>query len=472
MGFLEMSLSGGAVILAAILIRAVGKDRLPVGLFEALWALAALRLVLPVRLPFRWSLLALLRHLAPHAAGSGPVPAAVTLPGRAAMGAVDMAKDVPLPNSGIIPFPAVRILWLAGVCVLALLFAAGYVRSYRRFRGAEQVNVDHVNHFPANRSLHRTVRVRVSDRIAAPLTYGLFRPVILLPRSMDMRDETVLGFVLTHELAHIRRFDAFRKPALAAVACLHWFDPLVWVMLALAGRDMERACDRAVIDAFGPDARHSYARALLDMEARRGVPTAASGFSRNAIEERIYSIMKTRKRSFLSGVLALALVLSVGAVFATAAPEDPAAPEALAAGTAPAAFSGDVIASSDGTVYVFTADGEPVTMTRQEYKALVDPVEVEWWTAEEYADWLEQEKKDLQDCLGQRAWTNTDGWFTWTQEKIDETIEMHEQVLKEIENGLLVSKTVDGSGDVMLAQGSDWDVSLMTEDWDVRFMTE
>ena len=457
MGFFEMSLSGGAVILAAVLIRTAGKDRLPVGAFEALWALAALRLVLPVRLPFRWSLFAMIRHLTLHAAGSGPIPAAVTLPGRAALRAVDMAQDVPLPDRWT-PFPAVRALWLAGVCVLALLFAVSYVRSYRRFRGAEPAYSDHVSRFLAAHPLRRRAAVRVSDQIAAPLTYGLFRPVILLPRSMDMGDETALGFVLTHELAHIRRFDAFRKPALAAVVCLHWFNPLAWVMLALAGRDMERACDRAVIDAFGPDARHSYARALLDMEARRGVPAAASGFSRNAIEERIHSIMKMRKRSFLSGVLALALVLSVGAVFATAAPED------LAAGTAPAAFSGDVITSSDGTVYVFTADGEPVTMTQQEYRVLIDPVEVEWWTAEEYAAWLEQEKKDLQACLGQRAWTNTDGWFTWTQEKIDETIEMYEQMLKQIESGLLVSKAVDGSGDVMLAQGSDWDVSLMTED--------
>lgn len=157
--------------------------------------------------------------------------------------------------------------------------------------------------------------------------------------------------------------------------------------------------------------------------------------------------MKIRKKSFWSVLLALALVLGVGAVFATAAePETTAAPGTF----------GDVVATSDGTVYVYTAEGEPIALTREEYEALIDPVEVEWWTAEEYAAWLEQEKQDLQECLGQRAWTNTDGWFTWTQEKIDETIEMYEQTLEDIENGLLVSKTVDGSGDVILAQGDGW----------------
>ncbi len=454
MSILEMSLSGGAVILAGLLIRAVGKNRLPVGAFEALWALAALRLTVPVRLPFRFSAFALVRRLVPHTAGPGPVPAAIAQPGQAAAQTVDIIQTAPLSDNGT-PFPTATVLWLAVACALALVFAASYVRSYRRFRGAEPVDINYVNQLLAAHPLHRKIAVRVSDRVSAPLTYGLLRPVILLPRSMDRADEAALGFVLTHELAHIRRFDALRKPVLAAVACLHWFDPLVWAMLALAGRDMERACDRAVIDAFGPDARHSYARALLDMEERRGVPAAASGFSRNAIEERIHSIMKIRKKSFLSVCLALALVLTVGAVFATAAPE----PEG---GTAPTRFNGDVIAASDGTVYVFTEDGEPVSMTQEEYKILTAPVEVEWWTAEEYAAWLEQEKKDLQECLGERAWTNSDGWFTWTQEKIDETIEMYEHILEEIENGLLVSKAVDGSGDVMLAQGDGWDVRFMT----------
>ena len=47
-----------------------------------------------------------------------------------------------------------------------------------------------------------------------------------------------LAFVLTHEMAHIRRFDALSKLLLAAAACLHWFNPLVWVMLVLANRDL------------------------------------------------------------------------------------------------------------------------------------------------------------------------------------------------------------------------------------------
>ena len=471
MSLLEMSLAGSLIILAAALLRAVGRDRLPVGMFEALWAMAWLRLMVPVRLPFRWSAWTLIRRAAAHTAGPAPVPATVAATGGTASHLVDIIQDIPAAGSAasVSPFPLATVLWLAGAALCAGVFLAGYVRACRRFRASETAENNYVNQFSGTPSLRRRVTVRLTEDAAAPLTYGILRPVILLPRSLP---EGAAGFVLAHEQAHIRRLDTARKLALAAALCLHWFNPLVWLMRALACRDMERACDRAVIRAMGPQARRDYARTLLDMEERRADLTAlASGFSKNAIEERIHSIMKIRPRSILSTLLALALVLAVGAAFATAAPEDEAADEAVIGGAdAPTyiilsdgvstAITGDVVQTQDGTVYVFTADGKPVSMTQQEYKMIYDPAKVEWWTAEEYAEWLEQEKIDLQDCLGQRAWTNSDGWFTWTQEKIDETIAMYEQILDEIENGLLVSKSVDGSADAVLMQG---DADLVPE---------
>ena len=72
MSLVEMSLAGGMIVLAAMIVRALGRDRLPVGAFECLWTLAWLRLTLPVRLPFRLSAFALLRQAAGAAAGHGP----------------------------------------------------------------------------------------------------------------------------------------------------------------------------------------------------------------------------------------------------------------------------------------------------------------------------------------------------------------------------------------------------------------
>ncbi len=451
MSLLAMSLAGGLIVLAALPIRALGRDRLPGWTFTALWTLAVLRLTVPVRLPFRLSVWALVRRAVPHIAGGvPPIPAAVTTGGQTTANTVDIIQKLPLPDKGV-PFPTVTVIWAAGAALCALAFALVYIRGRRTFRTALPADSAWLRDWLDAHPLRRRIQIKISDRIAAPLTYGVLRPVILLPKGLDTEDGAALGFVLEHELAHIRRFDGARKLVLAGTACLHWFNPLAWTMFVLAGRDMELCCDQAVLRALGPDSRREYARTLLSMEeVRGGLGSLTSGFSKNAIEERIHSIMKNQKRSFLSAVLALALVLGTGAAFATAAPEDePEEPS-------PTVFSGDVMQSQDGkTLYVFTAEGEPVTMTQEEYRLLfTDPAEVEWWTAEEYETWLEQEKKDLQDCLGQRAWTNTDGWFTWTQEKIDETIGLYEQVLEDIRDGLLVSRTVDGRADAMLMQGS------------------
>lgn len=84
-----------------------------------------------------------------------------------------------------------------------------------------------------------------------------------------------------------------------------------------------------------------------------------------------------------------------------------------------------------------------------------DLPEVEWWTAEEYADWLENEKAALQELLGSSAWTNTDGDFVWTQEKIDATIALYENVLEQIRSGARISRSVNGSDDVLLMESTE-----------------
>ncbi len=91
------------------------------------------------------------------------------------------------------------------------------------------------------------MEIRQSDRIAALLTYGVLRPVVLIPKQTDWTDETRLKVILTHEFVHIRRFDTLTKLLLAAALCIHWFNPFVWVMYVLANRDIELSCDETVV---------------------------------------------------------------------------------------------------------------------------------------------------------------------------------------------------------------------------------
>lgn len=117
--------------------------------------------------------------------------------------------------------------------------------------------------------LRRKIAIRQSDRISSPLSFGVLRPVILLPKKTDWTDEEALRYVLEHEFVHIRRFDSVGKLLLIAAACVHWFNPLVWAMYVLANRDLELSCDETVLRRFGGDVRGAYARVLIRMEERR-----------------------------------------------------------------------------------------------------------------------------------------------------------------------------------------------------------
>jgi beta-lactamase regulating signal transducer with metallopeptidase domain len=148
----------------------------------------------------------------------------------------------------------------------------------------------------------------------------VFRPVILLPKSMDMADEKQLSYVLEHEFTHIRHFDGLTKLAATAALCVHWFNTLVWLMYVLLNRDIEISCDEKVVKSFGETLRSSYAAALLAMEEKKSrFAPLGNSFIKYAIEERIKSIMNIKKTSIIGIAVSCALVVSVAAVFATSA---------------------------------------------------------------------------------------------------------------------------------------------------------
>ena len=315
MTFLERSLSGGVFVLAIAAFRLLVLRRLPKGTFVALWWLAAARLLLPLELASRFSIYTLLEALDPKAVPAAPdaLPAPVfpAAPPVIAIPAQPAAMPAPAP----VPFPVWTALWLSVGLLLAAWFLIRYVRWRRRFRESLPVECPGLDTWF---QLRRRVEVRVTDQIAAPLTYGLVRPVVLLPRTLDLTDEEALACVLAHERAHIRRLDGLLKLALTAALCLHWFNPAAWLLYVLGNRDMELRCDEAAVLALGEDSRERYALALIRLAENKHVPLC--GFAhRNGMEERIKAIMSVKKKSLLACCIALALVLGITTAFATSA---------------------------------------------------------------------------------------------------------------------------------------------------------
>ena len=315
MSLLQMSAAGGVMILVITVLRALAMNRVPKKTFLALWAAALLRLLLPVSLPSALSIYSLL--------GKTASPAVTELPAPAVPGLQSGQTAAVLPQTGAVPVQTISvwsIVWLAGLVLCVGFFAVGYWSCRREFRMSFPVDNDTSRRWLGAHPLRRKLSIRQSGRVSSPLTFGVLHPVILMPKKTDWSDETALQYVLEHEFVHIRRFDAVSKLLLTAAACTHWFNPLVWVMYVLANRDMELSCDETVVRRFGSGTRVAYANVLICMEeARSGFAPLGSHFSRNAIEERITAIMKTKKITVMSLVLAALLVAGTVTVFATSA---------------------------------------------------------------------------------------------------------------------------------------------------------
>ena len=137
------------------------------------------------------------------------------------------------------------------------------------------------------------MEVRSLTGLSTPLAYGLIHLVILMPKNVDWGNERQLQYMLFHEYVHICRLDAISKFIVATTICIHWFNPMVWVLYVLFNRDIELACDECVVHHFGGNDRAAYARTLISMEEQRqGFAPFYNYFAKNAIEERIESIMR------------------------------------------------------------------------------------------------------------------------------------------------------------------------------------
>jgi len=453
MDLLQMSFSGAVMILAVTVVRALTMHRLPKRTFLALWGVVLARLLLPFSLPSMFSVYSLLEKAVSRFASAPraqPVPVPMVSVGRAA--------GIPQSAAALSPW---RIVWACGALVCGLIFAAAYGRCCREFRASLPVQNGFTEEWLRTHPLIRGLSVRQSDRVCTPLTYGILHPVILMPKRVSWENTQALQYVLAHEYVHIRRFDNAKKFILIAAVCAHWFNPLVWVMYVLANRDIELSCDEAVVRLFGEQEKGAYARALIRMEeVRSGLTPLCSNFSKNAIEERITAIMKIRKTTVVSMLIACLIVVGTATAFATSAQPDASLSKEELDRALNAEYSAayevesmiSYVNPEDGKIYYSTDGGKTFeALTDEEFEQRYPTPEVEWWTYEEYKAWLEEEKVQLQSMIGEKGWTSSRGDFVWTQEMVDEAIAEYESVLEQIKNGIKVSKSVDGSTDVVLS---------------------
>ena len=430
MSLLQMSFLGTVIILLIVVLRAVLINRLPKKTFLILWWIALIRLLVPFSIKSVTSIYSLLQSIY---SDINPVRTAQTttfLPIHGNMPEIaNGLSEAMVQRTESISI--LSVIWLAGLLLCFGFFAVSYIKCYREFRFSLPVENDIFEAWKEKHPLKRSLSIRQTETIAAPLSYGVIRPVILMPKNTEWKNIYQLRYVLEHEYVHIRRLDMLTKLIMIAAVCIHWFNPLVWVMYILFNRDLELSCDETVVRRFGMDIKSVYATALISMEEKKsGLTPLCNSFSKNAIEERIRAIMKIKKTSKFAVIISAVLVICVTGGFATSA-------SSLEKNTETAQENGETTVALNE---VNIREDEPLSSS-----------DVEWWTAEEYAKWLDEEKEVLQSMIGEKAYTGGDGWFVWTQEKVDETIALYEDNLQKIKDGMKLSKSSDDAVGITMA---------------------
>lgn len=150
--------------------------------------------------------------------------------------------------------------------------------------------------------------------VGSPMIVGAIKPTLLLPE-MELSTEQ-LSLVFRHELIHYRRRDIWYKLLLMLANAIHWFNPMVWLMVHAADRDLELSCDEAVVAGRDEAYREEYGRCLLAVVragmSRRTLFTTNFYSGKKTLKNRLATIFDTTKKH--RGTLALAALLLAAAV--------------------------------------------------------------------------------------------------------------------------------------------------------------
>ncbi len=222
------------------------------------------------------------------------------------------------------------VIWAVGTVIAAIFFSYRYFSYGKVLR--EAIPIQAVPNLDEEMFTFMGIRVYVSDRIASPITYGVVKQKVILPKYYFLLSREQLKYILIHEKVHISRRDNLKKMLVIVAVCIHWFNPFVWAMYYFYNRDMELACDESVIRQVGQNKRKEYASALISLAEQeyKSVPLY-SAFGKSAIRERISMIIKSRGVSVLTGIICLTFLLP--SVVAFTVPEKKTVSPAMNQGT-------------------------------------------------------------------------------------------------------------------------------------------
>ena len=336
--------------------------------------------------------------------------------GREATAADAKAPAVTAPSSttvGLSRPSSVAILaaiWLIGAVLVLLRLALGTWRVGQLARDGDRVEDGvwlSLTQRLANRlGVSRPLTLLRGESLAVPITWGIVYPAVLLPQDSDSWSEDRRRFVLVHEMAHVKRFDALTQLLAQFAIALFWFDPLVWVAAHQMRVEREHACDDYVLrDGTAPSL---YAGELLEMVRSIGTPShdrAAPAFAalamarRSEFEGRMLAILDPRldrhtlprRGTLMTAIIVALLTLPLAAL----RPFQQPAPAAAAQNDLPESFkvsiqptvsdrSAIVTAAAANTASATTSTNATTKVSTQTSVFPANPAQSSAWSCDTY----------------------------------------------------------------------------------------
>ena len=311
----------GGVIIAVILALRFALKKAPKSILCLLWLLAIARLLLPIQLE---SSLSLQPDIAVIVQGETiqaqiPIQPPVQQVPAVPMEPIQIGDGEiiePIYSDAIITpeQPAVfdwasvlPWLWLSVAAGLALWSILSYLRLRSRTKNAVVLGDG----------------IWLSPELESAFVLGYLKPQVYLPAKLEAEERQL---VISHEQAHIRRFDHWYKLLGFIALCVHWFNPLVWLAYIFLCRDMEMACDEQVVKNMNTTQRKAYSLALLrcSADAHHFKPCPVA-FAEVSVKDRIKGVMNYKKPGFWMTLVGIVAVVFVAVCFLTspATKDDP-----------------------------------------------------------------------------------------------------------------------------------------------------
>jgi len=312
-----MNISAGLIILIIILIRKVFITKINHIIISIMWIMALLRLILPFSDTSKYSIFNLF-YLIKNFTTNSNISSYIT-------------QDINLTNSiksaNILPtnqYNILTIVWIVGIAILSINFFVQLFYTKKLIKRSKTINLLNVNEIDSSITrinLKRKVNIKISSDIISPVSFGIFKPVILFPEHFKFNNIELLNHIIIHEYMHIKHYHFIIKMFLIVFLCIFWFNPAVWLLYLYVNRDIEILCDKQVIKFIGYAEREKYASNLVYMlsekkEKEYGLKVY-NNFIKNSNKERICSIMKIKNITTFSTFSAIIIAISTSFVFAT-----------------------------------------------------------------------------------------------------------------------------------------------------------